>query len=112
MPYIQAYMSLHNEDAAGENSKLMMQRQGEKPKICPDDANEKQREEKEYMANLALPPPPPGLLPHLLILLLGLWLHHRMRGDKVILEQSLPLPPHRAPNLDKEYPLQGQCPLI
>ena len=62
--YIQAYMSLHNEDAAGENSKLMVRRQGEKPKICPDDANEKQREKKEkgYMVNLALPPPLPGLL--------------------------------------------------
>lgn len=44
--------------------KLMVQRQGEQPNICPDDANEKQREkEKEYMANLALSPPPPGLLP-------------------------------------------------
>lgn len=35
--------------------KLMVQRQGEQPNICPDDANEKQREkEKVYMANLAV----------------------------------------------------------
>lgn len=49
-------MSLHHKDAAQENSNLMAQGQRERPTVCLD-VSEKQRQNEEYMTNLALTVP-------------------------------------------------------
>ena len=46
-------MSFHSKVAAQENSNLMAQGQRERPTVCLD-VSEKQRENEEYMTNLAL----------------------------------------------------------